>query len=177
MSELAQQVVFKLANPAERDLALRLRASIYARELGHVPDDGQDEHAHHLIACDPDGQIAATFRLLGPAFRPFDFETSYDLSSSISQGRHPAFLGRLCVRPDRRTVHHSALIHAGLLKLAHEIARSNGFTDFFLYTFTHLLTFYRRAGFRPTGASFAHVGYGKQMHILQFDLTRPSDSS
>lgn len=169
-SELSRGIVFGLANTSQRYHALRLRHLIYAKELDHAPEDGLDDHAQHLIASDSTGQIVATFRLLGPHLRPFDFETAYDLSSIVSEGRRPATLGRLCVHPTHRGIHQSLFIHDGLLKLALDLASRDDLTDFFLYTFTHLLKFYGWVGFRRTGASFIHPGYSRLMHILHLDL-------
>jgi predicted GNAT family N-acyltransferase len=167
---LSEGLVFRVADPSERDRALHLRNFIYARELGHVPNDGLEDAAQHLIACNSSGQIVATFRILGPDHRPFDFETAYDLGPALSQGRRPAAIGRLCVHPDYRAIHQSLFIHVGLLNLAVDLATRSGFTDFFLYTFPHLLKFYTRVGFRPTGASFVHNGYQRLMHILHLEL-------
>lgn len=167
---MPEGLLFKIASDAERRAAVRLRATIYAKELGHVPEDAFDDTAVHIVACSPSGAVVAAFRLLLPEVRPFEFESSLDLAPMVKAGRRPAFLGRLCVSPDQRTIRRSLFIHSGLMAAALDIAEHKQLSDFYLYTFSHLIHFYQKAGFRLTGAIFQHTGYGQCMHIMHLEV-------
>lgn len=108
--------------------------------------------------------------MLGPDQRPFDLEQFVDLSSIISRDRLPALVGRMCVRHSHRTVSRKAFLPLGMLKLAHDLARKRGFTDFVMFTFPHLLSFYRTAFFRPVGITFEHPAYRCRSHVMHLDL-------
>lgn len=164
-----EDLVFKVADDSERSLALGLRQIIYEEELGPTGFDPLDQLSDHLVACDPSGAVVAAFRLVGPEQRPFDFERHLDLRSYLAKERTAAFLGRMCIRRDYRAVRKSAFVQMGMLKLAHDYAIKRGITDFFMYTFTHLLKFYRGVFFQPLGISFEHPVWGL-VHLMHLDV-------
>lgn len=162
-------LVFKLANEDERARAFALREQTFLEELGQVGYDPLDEVAHHLVACRPGGEVVATFRILGPEHRPFDFEKLLDMERVLTAGRTPGMVARLCIRKDYRTVRRSTFMQMGILKLSHDFAISRGITDLFMYTFPHLLKFYRGIFFDSLGVSFEHPVWGT-VHLMHQDV-------
>lgn len=150
------EVEFRIATDRDREAMLQARAAIYLGDFGHNADDGGDIGSHHLVAVDAANRVVAGFRLLGPEHRPFDFESAFDLSMAVCAGRRPALLGRLFVRPDFRSAAKSAHLLQGLLDLGSQFAQEHNLTDFYIYTFDHLIRFYRRAGFESLGVSLYH---------------------
>ena len=57
-----------------------------------------------------------------------------------------------------------------MLKLAYAFSWKQGFTDLVMYTFAHLVGFYRGALFEPLNLTFQHPGYGCEMHVMRLDL-------
>lgn len=168
-------LVFKVATEQERRSALSLREAVYREDLGEVGFDRLDEIAHHLIACDADGDVVAAFRLVGPEQRPFDFERLLDLQTVLPPGRTPGMVARLCIRKDYRTVRRSMFVQMGMLKLSYDFSVKHGISDLFMYTFTHLLKFYRGIFFEPLGISFEHPLWGL-VHLMHQDvLSLPSN--
>jgi predicted GNAT family N-acyltransferase len=167
-----QQLTFKVADPEERDVLLGQRRTIFSSDLGYVPDDGLDDVACHLIACTSDSEVIAAFRLLEAHHRPFDFEEVLSLDGVVEAGRRPAMIGRLWVRPDRRGIRTSMAVHQGLLRLAIQVAKDRSISDYYLSTFTRLITFYRAASFRDTGTVHIHSGWGP-LHVMHRDLFAP----
>ena len=163
-------LTFKVANPVERSWALKLQREVYEGDVGHVPHDGYDDRAHYLIAQDVDGKVIASFRVVGPEQRPFDLEAFVDLSPLIASDRSVALVGRLCIRHSHRDVSRKAFLPAGIMKLALTFARNRGITDFVMYTFPHLLNFYRCAFFHTLDLTFEHPGYRRTMHVMHLDL-------
>jgi predicted GNAT family N-acyltransferase len=167
---MLEDFTFKTADAEERRHALRLRRDVYSGDLGHVPEDDTDDRANHFVATIRSGDIVAAFRILGPRERPFDLEQYVDLRSIAPPDRTLALIGRLCIRPDYRAIRHSAFIQMGMLKLAHTFAERERISDFVMYTFPHLLAFYRSAYFSETGQTFLHPGYRQKMHVMHLDI-------
>lgn len=162
-------LTFKVASSAETLRALELRDQIYARELGHVPQDGLDEVADHLVAIERGGDVVAAFRIVGPQYRPFEFERVIALKGIICADSVPAMIGRLWVRKDYRRISRSSVVHLGLLRLAYGFALARSITDFFLFTFDHLVPFYRRAHFHHLPVPYVHPHWGA-MQVMHLDL-------
>lgn len=162
-------LTFKLAEGGELARALDLQRAVYTADLGHVPRDGFDERAYHLIAYEASGRLVAVVRIVGPDQRPFDVERFVNLSDFIPAVRTPALIGRLCIRHDQRGVSKSSFIPLGMLKLACAFARKRGFTDFVMYTYPNLIAFYRGASFRRLGVTFEHPDWGT-VHLMHLDL-------
>lgn len=158
---------FQVARGAERERALAFQSEIYARELPHVP--GDEAGAILLVATDADGAIVASFRLLPPEVRPFDFESLVDVSDLLAPSTRAALVGRLCVRPDHREIRRGMFLHTSLLKLTQLYLVAHGITDLFLYTFDHLLSFYRVAFFRNLERPFVHPEWGR-IHLMHLDV-------
>jgi predicted GNAT family N-acyltransferase len=163
-------LTFKLADPVERAQAFDLQREVYGGDVGHVPHDEYDQRADYLIAHDVNGEVVAAFRVVGPEQRPFDLEKFVDLSAVIAQDRSVALVGRLCIRHSHRDVSRKAFLPAGIMKLAFTFARKRGITDFVMYTFPHLVNFYRSAFFRTLNLTFEHPGYRCTMHVMHLDL-------
>ena len=161
---------FKVADPVERLAALRLQAQVYAEDTGHVPADQFDESGFYFVAVTQETEIVASFRMVGPEQRPFDIERFVDLSPFLAADRSPALIGRLCIRHDHRSVSRKVFLPLGMLKLAYAFSWKHGFTDLVMYTFPHLLGFYRGALFQPLNLTFQHPGYGCAMHVMHLDL-------
>lgn len=157
---------YMVATDTQRPGLISLRAQIFSRDVGQVPDDGLDDTACHLIALDATGEIVAGFRVLGPEFRPFEFEDSLSLDSLAADGGVPAMIGRLWVRPDYRVIMKSIRLHRGLLGFALETGIRLGFSDYFLITYPRLLSFYRAASFVDTGITHLHPSWGR-VHIMR----------
>ena len=152
--------LFRVAGGDLIDEVLRFRESVYARDLGHVPRDGNEESACHFVAQMPSGIIVASFRLLGPEARPFDLESSVDLGLLLGPDARPALVGRLCTHPGYRKVSESIPIHGGLLRLALGYAAEHRVTDLLLYTYDNLRNFYRAARFVDTQLLVEHPDWG-----------------
>lgn len=163
-------LTFKVANPLERSWALQLEREVYEGDVGHAPHDKHDDRADYLIAHDANGKIIASFRVVGPEQRPFDLETFVNLSPLIASDRSVALVGRLCIRHSHRDVSRRAFLPAGIMKLAFTFARKRSITDFVMYTFPHLLNFYRCAFFHTLNLTFEHPGYRRTMHVMHLDL-------
>ena len=163
-------MVFRVALDNELDAVLKLRAELYANDFGHNPDDRHDRIGRHLIALTGAGDIVAGVRILGPGLRPFDFEHMHDLSSIVEQGRRPAMIGRLFLRKDCRAVDRSAYVLLGLLKCSLTFAEYHHITDYYMYTFSHLLRFYRHAGFQSLGITVYHEQW-RILHLMHMDMS------
>lgn len=168
--ELFEGLTFKVAETEERAAALDLCRQVYQEDLGHVPIDGRDDVAHHLIALDSRGDVVAGFRVVGPENRPFDFERSVDLGAILGPARSPALIGRLTIRRDHRSVRKAAFLQVGMLKLAHAFAERRGITDFFLYTYPNLIKFYRGSFFDLLDVTFEHPDWGS-VHLMRMNVT------
>lgn len=164
-------ISFRVATQSDLDAALALRRKVYHQELGRIPDDEQDATGHHLIALDDGSEVVAGLRLLGAGLRPFDFEHVLDLSSLVGVGRNPAMIGRLFIREDWRSARRSPYLLAGLLDLAIRFATAHSITDYYLYTFAHLLHFYRRAHFSSLGLTIYHPHW-RLLYLMHMDTVR-----
>lgn len=163
-------LTFKVADPRERAQAFELQREVYGVDVGHIPHDDFDERAYYLIAQDRKQEVVAAFRVVGPEQRPFDLERFVDLSPLIAADRSVALVGRLCIRHSYREVSRKLILPVAMMKLAFVFARKHSFTDFVMYTFPHLLNFYRRAFFRTIDLTFEHPGYCCRMHVMHLDL-------
>jgi len=168
--ELFEGLTFKVAEAEERAAALDLCRQVYQEDLGHVPIDGRDDIANHLIAVDTRGDVVAGFRVVGPESRPFDFEQSVDLDAILGPARRPALIGRLTIRREYRSVRKAAFLQIGMLKLAHAFAERQGITDFFLYTYPNLINFYRGSFFDLLDVTFEHPDWGS-VHLMRMNVT------
>jgi predicted GNAT family N-acyltransferase len=171
LSQLLGQFQFARAVGLDLAAALELRREVYAAELGHVPEDETDTVADHFVAKGSDGRVVGAFMILGPKYRPFDFERYVDIASVVPQGRRAALIGRLCIRSQSREVRQSTIIQLGLLKLAYDFAVLAEISDLVLFTFPHLVPFYRGHCFSDTGETFWHPGYGQRMHVMHLDVS------
>jgi len=161
---------FKEAAVDERPAARALFHEVYTHDIGHVPEDGLDDLAHHLIAKSTSGEVVASFRLLGPQLRPFDIERFCDLTHHIARDAKPALLGRLSIRHDMRSVQQSTLLQVGMLKLAVLFAQQHSLSDLFLYAMPHLITFYRGGFFTPLDCYFFYAPLAVSMQIMQLNI-------
>lgn len=148
-----------------RSAAIDLRRSIYAGEVGVLRDDGFDPVAIHFVALDAGGTVAATFRLIPPEHRPFDFEEFVDLRALLSPNARPALVGRLCIRLEYRSIGESVPIHVGMSRLIATHLVESRITDLFMYTYAPLVRYYRGLRFRDTGITFAHETWGN-VHLM-----------
>lgn len=162
---------FKQANELERVQAIRLRDRIYEEETRHIPADHLDERAIHLVALAAGGVVVATSRLVGPECRPYEFERHIDLSAFTKPQDRIGLVGRFCVAHEWRQIPNSVWLHLGMLKLMYLTAKKTRITHLVMYTFDHLLTFYRGAYFEELdGVSFFHHGYQQTMHLMQLEI-------
>lgn len=169
-ASLFEGLTFKVADVGERARAIDLRRRVYAEDVGHVEMDDLDERAHHLVCHDDSGEVIAALRVVLFDDRPFDIEHFVALDGLIPSDRFPAEIGRYCVRNDHRRVTRNHFVQLGMLKLAYAFARKRGATDFLMYTFGHLLDFYRGAFFQLLDVAFEHPGYSQQMYVMRLDL-------
>jgi hypothetical protein len=163
-------LTFKVADREERTRAIELQRLVYSGDVGHIPQDEFDENGHYLVVTDANRNIIGAFRIVGPEHRPFDLERFVDLSQLIGAERLVGLIGRLCIRHADRNVTRRALLPAGMMRLAFVFSAKHGFTDLVMYTFDHLLNFYRAAFFQPLNLDFYHPGYGCRMHVMHLDL-------
>jgi predicted GNAT family N-acyltransferase len=162
---------FEVAEGRSRLEAVALTRSVYLEDLGKYCDDGLDASAHHLICRGQDDRLIAAVRILGPEMRPFDFEEQVDLDTLLSADRKPGLLARLVVHRDCRSATMSLPVLSGLLEFAIRHAQQHAMTDLLLYTFDYLRTFYRSAGFAPTGHSLQHATWGR-VYVMRFDILK-----
>ena len=121
--DLLEGLTFKVADAAERPLALALRREVYHEEFGHLPVDDLDERAYHLVARSENGEIIATLRIVGPEQRPFDIERYVDLGAFFPAERSLALVGGLCIGRDYRSVTRTRFLPIGMFKLAYAFER------------------------------------------------------
>lgn len=157
----------EVAGRLARQEALRLEEQVYRRDHGFVSKP--EEKAVYIIARHDRGSVVASFRVLGPEARPFEFESAAPLDF-LRPDSKPALIGRLCVRDDYRSASAQVALHLGLLRAAFAHAEDNGFTDFVQFTFPRLVVFYRRALFLPVDRSYFHEGYRQRMELMHLDL-------
>ena len=151
---------FKVADLEELPAVLSLRDSVYSLDLGKNPDDGYDRDACHVVALDPHRVAVAAYRILGPSFRPFDFESLIPPDQSVGTGRLLATMGKLCIHSSYRNAHASSIILPGLLRLAYRVAMDAGITDYLICALPHLTRVYRRASFENIGLPVVHHDWG-----------------
>ena len=58
----------------------------------------------------------------------------------------------------------------GLLKCSLTFAKRNDITDYYMYTFSHLLRFYRHARFRSLGITVYHEHW-RTLHLMHMDVS------
>jgi hypothetical protein len=162
-------LTFKLADATERILAQELQERVYRQDIGHVPRDAFDDAAHFFLVLNEGGEAVAAFRLIGPEQRPFDLDRLMDLNAIVPPGRRPAIVGRLCIRHDFRTVSRTMMLPLGMLKLACLYSTKHDISDLLLYTYPHLLRFYRGAFFRALDLTVEHPDWGR-VHVMHLDL-------
>lgn len=155
------------ANEDDRRRALALEAEVYAADHGHVPP--VEEHATYFVAKDENGDVVASFRVLGPSHRPFDLEQHADLGF-LGAARQVALIGRLCVRSDFRSAGRQATLLVEMLRVAHRHCRAEGYSDVVMYTIPRLHRFYERACFRRTGLSYRHPVFDVEVEVMHLDL-------
>ena len=161
---------FKRADREERESALQLRDRIYREETGHAPFDDLDDRAIHLVALESLGVVVAASRIVGPECRPFEFERHVSLAPFVDPRVPIGLVGRFCVAHEFRHVPDSLWLHLGMLKLMYLVAKKERLASLVMYTFDHLLTFYRGAYFEPLNVAFFHSGYGQEMHLMRLDV-------
>ena len=166
---LLEGLTFKVADAAERPLALALRRVVYQEEFGHLPVDDLDERAYHLVARSQNGEIIATLRIVGPEQRPFDIERYVDLGAFFPAERSLALVGGLCIRRDHRSVTRARFLPMGMFKLAYAFARKHKITDFLTYVYPSLVRFYRGAFFEPLVPAIEHPNWGT-VCLMHLDL-------
>jgi len=162
---------FRRLRGGEGRVAVDLRREIYSADLVPDPDDGLDDAAIHVAAFEPSGSVVASFRILGPELRPFDFEHLRPLDSLVASGRRPAMIGRLCVRRDYRNIKHSTRVLAGLLAEILEYGRTEAISDYFLYTFAHLRKFYTKGGFSDSNLVIDHKHWGR-LYLMSMSVAQ-----
>jgi predicted GNAT family N-acyltransferase len=164
---MTERFKFRVVARPEVPLVLQLRDEVYSSGLGKNPDDGWDNVGAHLAAYGEDGAMVAAFRVLDDSLRPFEFERFHPLDSLLSIGRHPAMIGKLCVRSAYRNARSSTRILFGLLNLALEFAETVSITDYYIYALPHLVRLYRRASFAEIGVQVNHGDWGcvELMHM------------
>jgi len=162
--------VFRIATEAERPGVLLFRKDAFEQEHAYAPLDRFDAEAVHLVAIEPTRAMVSTARLLLPEQRPFDLEEIIDFRSFLSPTAVPAMVGGFSVHPDFRSINKSIVIQLGMLKLTFVIAQRYDVTDIVIYTFPHLLNFYKMASFKPVGSSFFHKGYQRDMIVMYLNL-------
>ena len=156
-----------LATPQLREAAVELEGEIYRNEHGFAPP--AEEGAVYFVATRGTDEVVASFRILGPSFRPFDLERFCSLDF-LPRNRRPGLIGRLCVSSSYRDLKQQAGLHPAMMRLAFNYSVEVGITDLVLYSFSNLVGFYKRAMFRETGLSFVHPGYEQTMTVLWLDL-------
>jgi predicted GNAT family N-acyltransferase len=157
---VGRAVNFMIATGETRSTALALQNRVYSQALGHLPADGLDADAVFLVAESSAHEIVASIRLVGPANRPFDFETQVNLRRLVVPGARTALVGRLCVLREFRSARISIPLQRGLLHFMVKAADQRSITDLFLYTYESLVQFYRVALFEDTGLLFRHSDWG-----------------
>lgn len=166
-----------LATGKQRDEAYDVQSLVYTRDIGHIPNDGQDDGATFLVAQDSSGSVVATMRILEPILRPFDYEQVVDLDDVIGVGRRPAVVGRLCVLPQYRGVSVLNLLHLALFRFAYNFACERQITDYLLYTYDNLIPFYTWAQFRAL-KRFDHPDWGSvtlmHLDVVALSFAHPS---
>lgn len=122
-----------------------IRSTVFIQEQ-NVPEalewDGEDAHAHHVLACDAEGKAIGTARLLLHG--------------------HLAYIGRMAVLQSWR----KQGVGSALLECVIAEARRRGASAAFLNAQTTAVGFYEHAGFTSQGEEFLDAG------IPHFRMTR-----
>ena len=161
-----------IADSEQVQEAMALRHRVYRRDVGDLKDDGLDKKGVHFAAISRGKGMVATFRLMGPELRPFDLEASVNLGTLLPKDARPALVGRLCIDPGFRSLRISFSIHQGMHRLLAEYVSRRKVSDLLLYTYQHLILYYRGLGFRDTGITFDHREWGSVslMHMPSSSL-------
>ncbi len=165
-------LVFKLADAAEREAALALRKKVYSKQYGHVPIDPCEDRAYHpVVLAGPNRELVGCAAILGPELRPFEIERFIDIDEILGPGRRPGLTGRLCIRPDFRDLQRSVRILSGVMYLTYAVTIRRGFTDLLIYVPASLISFYEKALFRRLDVTFFHPGPGFEAHLMNLDIS------
>lgn len=151
------------ASPRVRREAVRLERDVYSEEYGTIPQP--EPGASYFAAINESDRVVASFRILGPEYRPFDFERIQPDSTRVLP-HNIGIIGRFCVHKDYRVATSSVMIHQGFLRLALDFATENRLTHLVMYTFPPLIGLYRRARFSEVSSAFYHPGYRQPMTIM-----------
>lgn len=130
------RLTFEIAGPERRDAILLLRKVTYCDELGYEPVAAEwgvlDERASHLLALTDDGTAVGGMRLLGPAARPFEMETSLNLEAFLRPAHPPAEVTRFCIAPGFRRLTRGLPLQMGLVRLLYAACREHGIEDVYI---------------------------------------------
>lgn len=122
---------------AAKEPLYTIRSAVFIQEQNVPQDlewDGEDAQACHVLACDAEGKVIGTARLL--------------LHGTL------AHIGRMAVlKPWRKRGVGRALLECVMAE-----ARRRGASAAFLNAQTTAVAFYERAGFVPEGAEFLNAG-------------------
>ena len=137
-----------LATPADRPELEALRHRVFVEEQAvpvELERDELDDVATHAVARDASGSVVGTGRV-------------------VVQPGGEARIGRMAVAVEARATG----VGAGLLAELEGAARAAGCSRVELHAQTHAAGFYRRAGYRASGAPFddagiPHVAMGKDL--------------
>jgi predicted GNAT family N-acyltransferase len=130
------RLCFEVAGPYRREAILQLRQAVYGDELGYGPRAVEwgpiDERATHLLATSATGEAVGMIRLLGPTGRPFEMETSLDLTPFLRPGHPPGETTRFCIAAPFRRVTRAMHVYLGLIRLLYDVCQSQNIHDIFI---------------------------------------------
>jgi hypothetical protein len=161
---------FAIAEPGQREAVLEVRRAVYGEELGYGETATEwadlDNRAIHLLAF-LQGEPIATMRLLGPNARPFELETSLNLSPFLRSNHPPGEITRFCITPTYRKLTRGLPMHVGLMRLLYDACRMNEIEDVFICAKENTKRLYEFALYEPlTPANIRYRPLGGTLHLL-----------
>lgn len=162
---------FEVAGPRRREAILQLRQAVYGDELGYGPRAVEwgpiDERAIHLLAMSEAGEAVGTIRLLGPTARPFEMETSLDLTPFLHPGHRPGETTRLCIAAPFRRITRAMPLYLGLIRLLYDVCQMQNIDDIFICAVPTVQKMYESILFEAlTPPNIPYLPFGGVPHLL-----------
>ncbi|MGD0946658.1 MAG: GNAT family N-acyltransferase [Candidatus Binatia bacterium] len=165
------RLCFEVAGPHRREAILQLRQAVYGDELGYGPRAVEwgpiDERAIHLLAMSEAGEAVGMIRLLGPTGRPFEMETSLDLTPFLRPGHPPGETTRLCIAAPFRRITRAMQVYLGLIRLLYDVCQMQNIDDIFICAVPTVQKMYESILFEAlTPPNIPYLPFGGVPHLL-----------
>jgi hypothetical protein len=165
------RLCFEVAGPHRREAILQLRQAVYGDELGYGPQAVEwgpiDERAIQLLATTETGEAVGMIRLLGPKGRPFEMETSLDLTPFLRPGHPPGETTRFCIAAPFRRITRAMQVYLGLIRLLYDVCQTEDIDDIFICAAPTAQKMYEFILFEAlTPPKISYLPFGGVPHLL-----------